>query len=183
MPVIRICLNRLARQLLIKRLSNPLQMFVKLSRLRWETGADKMLVVSIGTGTSPDANADLDPKTMNLLYNASSIPSALMYAALNEQDLLCRVFGHCLCGDQLDREVGDLIDAKGKMRWPVSSKLFTYVRYNAELSRKGLNKLGLKGINPEHVQKLDSVAHVKDLQKVGRAVAKKVERDHFVDFL
>lgn len=32
---------------------------------------------------------------MNLLYNAGSIPSALMYAALNEQDLLCRAFGAC----------------------------------------------------------------------------------------
>jgi hypothetical protein len=32
---------------------------------------------------------------MNLIYNASSIPSALMFAALNEQDFLCRVFGEC----------------------------------------------------------------------------------------
>ncbi len=30
---------------------------------------------------------------MTLLYNASSIPAALMSAALHEQDFLCRVFG------------------------------------------------------------------------------------------
>ena len=29
--------------------------------LNWPTGEDNMLVVSIGTGTSPDANADLAP--------------------------------------------------------------------------------------------------------------------------
>jgi hypothetical protein len=116
---------------------------------------------------------------MNLLYNAGSIPSALMYAALNEQDLLCRVFGNCLAGDQLDREVGDLIGKKG----PVSPKLFTYVRYNAELSEEGLKKLRLSGIEPEDVQQLDSTAHIKELQQVGKAVAKQVQPEHFKGFM
>ena len=151
--------------------------------LGWETGEDKLLIVSIGTGTSPDANADLSPNEMNLLYNASAIPSALMFAALNEQDLLCRAFGNCLCGDQLDREVGDLIDKEDTMNRPVSSMLFTYVRYNAELSRKGLDELGLTGIKPEDVQKLDSVENIKELQAVGQAVAKKVTRAHFSKFI
>src|SRR5690606_30695174 len=57
-------------------------------RLEWPTGADRMLLVSVGTGSSAKANADLQPSEMNLLYNAGSIPSALMYAALNEQDML-----------------------------------------------------------------------------------------------
>ena len=56
---------------------------------RWHGGADGMLIVSVGTGTSPDARQSLDPDKMNLLFNASAIPSALMFAALNEQDLLC----------------------------------------------------------------------------------------------
>lgn len=152
-------------------------------KLGWETGEDKLLIVSIGTGTSPDANADLSPNEMNLLYNASAIPSALMFAALNEQDLLCRAFGNCLCGDQLDLEVGDLIDEEDKMNRPVTSMLFTYVRYNAELSRKGLDELGLTGIKPEDVQKLDSVENIKELQAVGQAVAKKVTRAHFSKFI
>ena len=151
--------------------------------LGWETGEDKLLIVSIGTGTSPDANADLSPNQMNLLYNATSLPSALMFAALNEQDLLCRAFGNCLCGDELDREVGDLIDTEGTMKRPASSKLFTYVRYNAELSRNGLDKLGLTRIKPEDVQKLDSVENIKELQEVGQAVAKKVTRAHFSKFM
>ena len=151
--------------------------------LGWETGEDKLLIVSIGTGTSPDANADLSPNEMNLLYNASAIPSALMFAALNEQDLLCRAFGNCLCGDELDREVGDLIDKEDARKRPVSSMLFTYVRYNAELSRKGLDELGLTRIKPEDVQKLDSVENIKELQAVGQAVAKKVTRAHFSKFI
>jgi len=148
-------------------------------KMNWPVGEDAMLVVSIGTGTSPKANEDLSPNEMNLLYNASSIPSALMYAALNEQDMLCRVFGKCLAGDELDREVGNLIGAKG----PVGpNKLFTYMRYNAELTELGLKALGLSDIKPGNVQMLDSVAHVVELQRVGRAVAKKVKLEHFSGF-
>lgn len=150
----------------------------------WETGEDQLLVVSVGTGTSPEANEDLTPGDMNLLYNASSIPAALMFAALNEQDLLCRAFGRCLCGDPLDREVGDLVDTAGTLKRPGSRSLFTYVRYNAELSTPGLQRLGLEKIAPENVQKLDSVAYLKDLQQVGRAIARhKVKREHFAAFI
>lgn len=149
-------------------------------KMNWPVGEDKMLVVSIGTGTSPEANADLSPNEMNLIFNAASLASALMYAALNEQDTLCRVFGKCLAGDKLDREVGNLIGAKG----PVGpNKLFTYMRYNAELSEDGLKALGLPDIKPEDVQKLDSVEHIPELQRVGKAVAKKVKPEHFLGFV
>ncbi|MBV9805989.1 MAG: patatin-like phospholipase family protein [Solirubrobacterales bacterium] len=147
-------------------------------RLYWPTGADKMLVVSIGTGTSPKANADLEPEEMNLVYNASSIPSALMFAALNEQDMLCRVFGDCRHGDVLDREIGTLIGAKG----PAEPKLFTYLRYNAELTREWLDENGLSHINPRDVQRLDSTAHMDELATVGRRVASQVVPQHFEGF-
>lgn len=147
--------------------------------LNWQVGEEKMLIVSIGTGTSPGANKDLKPEEMNLLYNASSIPSALMFAALNEQDFLCRTFGKCLAGDELDREIGDMIGKRG----PVAPKLFTYVRYNAELTSEGLEALGLKDIKPENVQQLDSVQFIADLRRVGEAVAaQKVRAEHFAGF-
>jgi uncharacterized protein len=147
--------------------------------LNWPAGQDRMLVVSVGTGTSPDANADLRPDDMNVLYNAGSLPSALMFAALNEQDFLCRVFGKCLAGNPLDREVGDMIGKSG----PVQPKLFAYVRYNAELTRHSLDELGLKNIEPKNVQQLDSVEFVGDLQRVGKTVAEReVRAEHFADF-
>lgn len=147
--------------------------------VRWPTGEERMLVVSIGTGTSPAANLNLAPEAMNLLYNAGSIPSALMLASVNEQDLLCRVFGACRAGDPLDSEVGDLIGGQG----PVNPKLFTYVRYNAELTRGGLDALGLAHIQPEDVQALDSVAHIAELQTLGKAVAGRVQGAHFEGFV
>ena len=149
-------------------------------KMNWPAGENNLLVVSIGTGTSPKANENLDPSEMNLIYNASSIPSALMFAALNEQDFLCRVFGKCLAGDPLDREIGDLIGAAG----PAGQKLFTYLRYNAELTPEGLAALDLSDIIPKNVQKLDSVEYIADLQRIGQAVAaKKLKIDHFRSFL
>ena len=77
---------------------------------------------------------------MNLLFNATKIPSALMYAALNEQDFLCRVFGDCVTGPLLDREVYDMIASGGLL----DRKLFRDARYNAELTRDGLGRTGLR---------------------------------------
>ena len=57
-----------------------------------------------------------------------------------------------------------------------------YVRYNAELSRQGLDALGLKNLKPGNVQKLDSVEHIKDLRRVGKAVAKQAHKGHFKTF-
>jgi hypothetical protein len=146
--------------------------------LGWPAGRDEMLVVSVGTGTSPKANQDLAPDEMNLIYNAGSIPAALMFAALNEQDLLCRVFGDCLHGDVLDREVGDMIGKQG----PAVPKLFTYVRYNAELTNEWLGEHGLGHIEPRHVQALDSTRHMDELQEVGEKVATQVKAEHFDGF-
>jgi hypothetical protein len=148
---------------------------------RWRTGAERMLVVSIGTGTSPNPQIGLEPDQMNLLFNAQTIPSALMFAALNEQDLLCRVFGDCRVGDPIDREVNDLVGCAGPLAR--GDKLFAYLRYNAELTREGLDRLGCPDIDPHTVQKLDSIDGIPDLQRVGRRVAEtKLREEHFADF-
>jgi hypothetical protein len=150
-------------------------------RRPWATGTNNMLVVSIGTGTSPNVRDGLDAEDMNLLFNATTIPSALMFAALNEQDLLCRVFGDCLVGDPLDRELGDLSPGTGPLS--AGQKLFTYLRYNVELSRKGLDAIGCTMIEPEAVQKLDAVEEIPDLIAVGETTAqRKVREEHFARF-
>lgn len=142
----------------------------------WPTGTDKMMIVSVGTGTSAGENYSLQPDEMNLLFNATTVPSALMYAALNEQDMLCRVFGDCVAGPNLDREIGTMVGSLG----PLQSKLFRYIRYNAELTNDGLAALGCSDIAPQKIQRLDAVDSMTDLQRVGAAVAEqRVARDHF----
>jgi uncharacterized protein len=149
-------------------------------RLCWPVGTDRMLLVSVGTGTSPRVDEKLQPTQMNLLYNIGTIPAAMILATVNEQDMLCRVVGECRAGDPLDSEVGDLRTARG----PAHPKLFTYLRYNAELSRAGLDVLSLADIDPAHVQKLDSISHLEALERVGRVLAeKRVQASDFAGFL
>jgi Patatin-like phospholipase len=144
----------------------------------WETGTDKMLIVSVGTGTSPGENYSLKPNEMNLLFNATTIPSALMYAALNEQDLLCRVFGDCVAGHILDREVGKMAPSVG----PLHQKLFRYIRYNAELTKEGLAALGCGDVDPDAIQKLDSIDAIPSLERVGKAAAQRQVDDAHLNF-
>ena len=139
-----------------------------------------MLLVSVGTGTTPNIDPELKASQMNTLYNAQTIPGALMLASQQEQDFLCRVFGKCLLGDAIDGEVGDLLETKG----PLESKLFTYLRYDVELTRKGLDELGgLEDINVKDVQEMDSVQHMDKLERIGKAIAKKVKPEHFENFV
>jgi patatin-like phospholipase/acyl hydrolase len=146
-------------------------------RIDWESGADKMLLVSVGTGHNPKIEKS---RTMNVVTNLISFPGNFMFAAFQEQDLLCRVFGDCRVGYEIDREVGTLIGSKG----PVTPKLFTYLRYDAELSEEGLTALGLSGLDPKSVTPLDCVEAMEDLQQIGRALAeKKLSMDDFKGFV
>lgn len=147
--------------------------------INWRAGEHDMLLVSVGTGDYARVQPGITPAQMNLLYTGKNTPGALMNAASAGQDLLCRTFGKCLCGDRIDREVGDLIGAAG----PIMPRLFTYMRYNADVSREGLDELGLPNVNPAHVQLLDSVRYIEEIRQVGQAVAEqKVELDHFEGF-
>jgi hypothetical protein len=164
--------NNPAFQLFLMATSEPYH-------LLWPTGEEKMLLISVGTGASANANKNLSPEEMNLLYNAGTIPCALMAAALHQQDFLCRIFGKCVAGDLLDREIGSVIG----QGIPNVRTLFTYVRYNAELSRDGLDALGLEHINSVHVQQMDSVDHIGEMQEVGQTLAQqKVKAEHFAGF-
>ena len=75
------------------------------------------------------------------------------------------------------------ISSAAPARSRLQQKLFTYVRYNAELSRDGLDALDCTDVEPEAVQKLDAVENIGDLRKVGKqAAAAHVKAEHFAGF-
>ena len=149
-------------------------------RLMWPTGEKNMLLVSVGTGLHPDVQRGLRRTDVDAAGAVSIATEGLFDAAMYQQDQLCRVFGRCLSGDPLDSEISDLIGAKGPLE---PSRLFTYARYNATLTPEGLGALGLSGIDPKAVQSLDSVEHMEDLQRIGKAVAeRRVRAEHFAGF-
>lgn len=148
--------------------------------ISWPTGLDRLLVVSVGTGTRSLADAALHPDAMHLVYHAQTLPIALLSAANYQQDLLCRVFGDCLVGEPLDLEVGDLIGARG----PVEPKLFTYLRYDVALTPEGLEAIGCGHHDAHLLDELDDVSDLSALQEVGTALASsRVRPAHFEQFL
>jgi predicted acylesterase/phospholipase RssA len=156
-------------------------------RLNWAGGEDKLLVISLGTGAAAVLAEDVDDPNRGLLGNVAALPSALMYAAMVDQDTNCRSVGRCVHGAPLDREIGDMIprDDNGN-EIPLNQDLgrrFLYARYNADLSREGLDAMGLNDIKPKNVQKLDSIEYIEDLRKVGRKVAEEIKIEHFGNFI
>ncbi|HEX5964613.1 MAG TPA: hypothetical protein VFY51_01730, partial [Pyrinomonadaceae bacterium] len=54
-----------------------------------------------------------------------------------------------------------------------------YARYNAELTSVWLRDHNLADVDPSQVAQLDSVEHINDLVRVGKAVADDVKIEHF----
>ena len=146
----------------------------------WQTGQEQLLLVSVGAGNVPHVNRNLKRSDMNLLYDAVELTPAMILSSVHEQDMLCRLFGRCLSGPTLDRELGDLLD----MPAPGGRNLFTYLRYNEDLTTEGLASLGLPHITPEFVQPMDSVLHIDALAEIGKEIGERqVRLAHFADFL
>jgi len=151
--------------------------------VNWQTGADQMLIVSVGTGSTPNPFAKGDADDMNLLHFAKNVPTALMNAASAGWDMACRTLGVCRHGGPIDREIGDMVSpSSGDPNW-TGPKLFTYLRYDPNVTFEGLKALGLTDIDPAKVQVLDSVDHISDIRRVGIVyAAQHVKTEHFAGF-
>jgi len=157
--------------------------------LNWQTGEDKLLVISVGTGSSSkgDDNVLRSATGLRRLISSKKIPGALIQGMMIDQDTNCRQVGRCVYGAELDSEVGDMIprDADGG-KIPLSQDLgrnFLYARYNVLLEQDVLDALGLNDVLAKNVRELGSVDHVGDLAKVGKRIAKDVRVEDFAPFL
>ncbi len=152
--------------------------------LNWETGEKKLLIVSVGSGSAPSPGA-----YNNLLDTLKELPNNLMYAMQVDQDINCRTVGRCIFGARIDREIGDLtpLDENGNILDLNSdaSRHFSYMRYNADLSEKGLQDAGLAHIDSDEVRKMDSVEYMPQLREVGKVVGGKQVKvmEHFKNFI
>ena len=156
---------------------------IKEYNLNWDTGEDKLLVMSVGTGAAPKVDAEIYSSGKTAFTNVANFPAALMYGAQVDQDVNCRTMGRCVHGAPIDAEIGDLIprDDAGNMV-PLEQDLgrrFLYARYNAELTAKWLSDHGLGDVDASQVSKLDSVEHINDLVRVGQKLADDVKIEHF----
>ena len=92
-------------------------------KISWPTGSDKLLIVSIGTGSTAKARPDVDADDLWLLDNAKNLPGALMNAASAGWDMACRVLGDCRFGPLIDREI-PMADAADGLKSVVDGTVF-----------------------------------------------------------
>ena len=74
------------------------------------------------------------------------------------------MFGDCVTGHILDREVDTMSPHSDRC----SKNCSRYIRYNAELTKEGVAVLGLGDVDPDAVQKLDSIDAIPLLERVGQ---------------
>jgi hypothetical protein len=141
-------------------------------RINWQVGEDRLLLVSVGTGTTSPNRVP------------SSIPGkaalealvALMDDCNAEVETTMQWLGRSHTAQPIDREIGDLAgDTIGAL------KLLTYQRYNVELSSKGLGGLGLSlsASDISDLGEMDAPENVPLLDQVGAALGATIRDEHF----
>lgn len=147
-------------------------------RLEWPTGSEIMLLVSVGTGLLSRSIGLKAPEAVNFLESLPAALQSMMFTATTEQDLLCRSFSDVRAGDPIDSEVGELMGANSIGGKP----LFSYARYNADLSPKSLISNGFESL-ANHSFSIDSLDAIQPCITIGKKVAQsKVHPSHFAGF-
>jgi hypothetical protein len=157
-------------------MNNPsLQLFLVATldgyKLKWPTGPDNMLIVSVGTGRRDKKLLTEKYRDPNLLQIAQLAPDQFMSDANELVELMMHFIGK---GSgtlrKIDREVGDL--AKDAIN---GQKAFTYVRYNVEMEPETFERLKLDKIEKQDIDALmnmDAAKNVEELITIGESAAK-----------
>jgi predicted acylesterase/phospholipase RssA len=143
-------------------------------RLSWPTGADKLLVVSIGTGAA-------DPDVTHARVAAKQAVNALL-SLMNDsatlQDTVMQWLSSSPTAHAFDREVGDLqSDLVG------GAPVLSYVRYNVDLRVDEVKKLDptLKDDDViESLSAMDAPQNMDTLHRLGELGAgRDIQSEHF----
>ncbi len=122
-------------------------------RMEMGTGVDRMLIVSVGTGSDEPICQPGEVGEMSILGSAGLTVRTLMHSSSVEQDTLCRVFGDFANqpyteDTKIDREVEWLSSKTGRFTDP-STKHFTYLRYNPKFSTRLEKQKNLQTLKKE----------------------------------
>lgn len=174
--------------------NNPAFLLFKMAveptyKLGWKTGERNLLVVSVGTGSAPVLGEGAGDPDTNVAAASANTLLALMSQAPVDQDVSCRIIGPCTYGGVIDLELHDLIAIDpGIPDQPLSlerdlGKAFLYVRYDAELTPNGSDALGLGHLGAKRMRKMDDVANIPNLTKIGEALGREVDLAHIGSFV
>lgn len=167
-------------------MNNPsLQLFLvatlKGFNLNWNTGADQLLMVSVGTGRRDKQLVGKKYYDPNLLVIAQMAPDQFMSDANELVEMMMHFIGKGTGPlRKIDREVGDLSEDALN-----GQKALSYLRYNVEMSMETFERLKLEGIEQQNIDDLmnmDAAKNVEELLRIGETAAKnEVLKEHFPD--
>lgn len=146
----------------------------------WPTGASKLLLVSVGTG-SADSRYDADElcSAEAAKLGVQSLVS-LMDDASSLNELLLQWMSSSGTARRIDRVVGDLSEDS-----LAEKPLLSYLRYDARLERKWLaDNLALQFTSAqlESLEQMAATENVEQLMTIGRKCAERlVDRNHFAE--
>ena len=165
-------------------MNNPsLQLFLAATlkgfNLRWEQGEDKLFIVSVGTGRTDKTLIGKkyeDPKLWDI---AKLAPDQFMNDACELVELMMHYIGKGIGPlRQIDSEVGDL--SEDIMN---GNNAFSYLRYNIDLTKGGLDSIGITDLSDEVIATLmdmDRPQNIGTLLNIGEVAARNyVKKDHF----
>ena len=166
-------------------MNNPsLQLFLTATlkgyKLEWETGEDKLMVVSVGTGRRSKKLIGRKWNNPNLLNIAVCAPEQFMSDAGELIEVMMHYIGKGRGPlRQIDAEIENLSeDVMG------GGKACSYVRYNVEIVKEELDKLGVTGLGADEIDNMmnmDLAENVDRLIEIGEKAAKKyVEEEHLM---
>jgi uncharacterized protein len=152
----------------------------------WPMGAERLLLISLGTGFNSVTIEAGKASHYNLINWGEYVVKEIMNDANLQQNILMHWIGQRPAAVQsattelvssgaatgVPNEdalnlVGDVLGAR---------KLVTYQRITVGLTRQRLNQLGLPDVDPVKVREMDAADQIPNMQRVGAAVAKEQVR-------
>lgn len=141
----------------------------------WETGDDKLLIVSVGTGRKPPVKLRSFWYRLAAGHAGSALVSVLDDNAQLVETMLqwnSEALNPRIIDGELGTMAGDLL---------AKAPLFSYLRYDADLTAEALEELG-QVLPPKELEKIgdmDRPENIDRLFEIGRALGKRVATDHF----
>ena len=134
-------------------------------RIAWPAGADRLHIVSIGTGQTRALISERLRRILGVIGFGALVPRGLMDSISREQDMMCRVLGETRFGEELDREASEI----------AGLRQFSYARYNREFTADEIREAERRFGGSFS---LDNVRMTDFLMEEGRQFADQVRIEH-----
>lgn len=137
-------------------------------RVGWPMGADKILMVSVGTGA---ADPNVKPSSITAVHALNALLS-LMNDCASLQETILQWMSTSSTTRTIDRELGDLRqDLVGQ------APLLSYLRYNVDLGKERVQELDPALIDEELIASLSSMDAPENMEVLHKLALTAAERD------